>query len=83
MLIYLLSTHKQERVECESARRHFQPGEGPSRGLLRDCTTSLYRTSKKLQYPMENRAMHKYISCKCVVTTVLKMSVTNLCVGEV
>ena len=23
------------------------------------------------------------ISCKCVVTTVLKMSVTNLCVGEV
>ena len=21
----------------ESARMHFQPGEGPSRGLLRDC----------------------------------------------
>ena len=25
---------------CESASRHFQPREGPSRGLLRDCTTS-------------------------------------------
>ena len=24
----------------ESASRHLQPGEGPSRGLLRDCTTS-------------------------------------------
>ena len=23
----------------ESASRSFQPGEGPSRGLLRDCTT--------------------------------------------
>ena len=27
-------------LKCESASRHFQPGEGPSRGLLRDCTTS-------------------------------------------
>ena len=23
--------------KCESASRRFQPGEGPSRGLLRDC----------------------------------------------
>ena len=28
------------RVKCESASRRFQPGEGPIRGLLRDCTTS-------------------------------------------
>ena len=27
-------------LKCESASMHFQPGEGPSRGLLRDCTTS-------------------------------------------
>ena len=33
---------------------HFQPGEGPSRGLLRDCTTgcgtdgSFYSTKKEL-----------------------------------
>ena len=24
-------------INCESATRHFQPREGPSRGLLRDC----------------------------------------------
>ena len=24
-------------LKCESASRHFQPGEGPSRGLLSDC----------------------------------------------
>ena len=24
-------------MKCESASRRFQPGEGPSRGLLRDC----------------------------------------------
>ena len=24
-------------LKCESASRRFQPGEGPSRGLLRDC----------------------------------------------
>ena len=28
-------------LTCESASRRFQPGEGPSRGLLRDCTTSM------------------------------------------
>ena len=27
-------------LKCESTSRRFQPGEGPSRGLLRDCTTS-------------------------------------------
>ena len=27
-------------LKCESASRCFQPGEGPSRGLLLDCTTS-------------------------------------------
>ena len=27
-------------LKSESASGHFQPGEGPSRGLLRDCTTS-------------------------------------------
>merc|ERR1712242_434207 len=27
-------------LKCESASRRFQPGEGPNRGLLRDCTTS-------------------------------------------
>ena len=27
-------------LKCESASRRFQPGEGPSRGLLCDCTTS-------------------------------------------
>ena len=27
-------------LKCESASRRFQPGEGPSRGLLRDCSTS-------------------------------------------
>ena len=26
-------------LKCESARRGYQPGEGTSRGLLRDCTT--------------------------------------------
>ena len=26
--------------KCESTNRCFQPVEGPSRGLLRDCTTS-------------------------------------------
>ena len=33
--------------KCESASRRFQPGEGPSWGLLRDCETdgSLYSTS--------------------------------------
>ena len=24
-------------LKCESTSRHFQPGEGPSRGLFRDC----------------------------------------------
>ena len=27
-------------MQCESASRSFQSGEGPSRCLLRDCTTS-------------------------------------------
>ena len=27
-------------LKCENDSRHFQPGEGPSRGLLRDCKTS-------------------------------------------
>ena len=27
-------------IQCESASRHFQPGEGPSRGLLRDYEPS-------------------------------------------
>ena len=27
-------------LKCESGSSRFQPGEGPSRGLLRDCTTS-------------------------------------------
>ena len=27
-------------TKCESGSSHFQPGEGPSRGLLCDCTTS-------------------------------------------
>ena len=31
---------KAPGLKCESASRRFQPGEGPSRGLLRDCTTS-------------------------------------------
>ena len=37
-----LNTHlaKCLNSECERASRRFQPGEGPSRGLLRDCTTS-------------------------------------------
>ena len=26
-------------LKCESASRHFKPREGPSRDLLRDCTT--------------------------------------------
>ena len=30
----------QPVVQSRSASRRFQPGEGPSRGLLRDCTTS-------------------------------------------
>ena len=28
------------QCQCESGSSSFQPGEGPSRGLLRDCTTS-------------------------------------------
>ena len=32
--------NSQQCLKCESASRRFQPGEGPSRGLLRDCTTS-------------------------------------------
>ena len=28
-------------LKCESASRRFQPGEGPGRGPLRNCTTSL------------------------------------------
>ena len=27
------------RLKCVSGSRHFQPGEGPGRGLLRDCKT--------------------------------------------
>ena len=27
---------------CLAATRHFQSGEGPSRGLLRDCETSIF-----------------------------------------
>ena len=27
-------------LKCESGSSRFLPGEGPSRGLLRDCTTS-------------------------------------------
>ena len=27
-------------AQCESASRRFQPGKGPSMGLLRDCETS-------------------------------------------
>ena len=31
----------EKKFYCsQSASRRFQPGEGPSRGLLRDCTTS-------------------------------------------
>ena len=26
-------------IKCESGSSRFQPGEGPSRGLLRNCTT--------------------------------------------
>ena len=29
-----------QSLKCESTSRHFQSGEGPSRGLLRDCETS-------------------------------------------
>ena len=32
-------TSNNFNVKCESASRRFQPGEGPSRGLLHDCTT--------------------------------------------
>ena len=32
-------TPRSLNVKCESASRRSQPGEGPSRGLLRDCTT--------------------------------------------
>ena len=36
----------------ESACKHFQPGEGPSRGLLRDCTNSpINRLQHYLNYP--------------------------------
>ena len=41
-------------MKCESANRRFQPGEGPSRGLLRDCTTS----------PI-NRLQHKNSFTEC------------------
>ena len=29
----------KECLKCESGSSHFQSGEGPSRGLLRDCET--------------------------------------------
>merc|ERR1712079_495878 len=39
-------------LKCENGSKRFQPGEGPSRGLLRDCTTgcgtdgSFYSTNR-------------------------------------
>ena len=36
--VYLLTMVRLEYcLKCESASRHFQPGEGPSSGLLCDC----------------------------------------------
>ena len=37
-----MSTYREVStcLKCESASRRFKLGEGPSRGLLRDCTTS-------------------------------------------
>ena len=32
-------TPRSDIQMCESSRRRFQPGEGPSSGLLHDCTT--------------------------------------------
>ena len=48
--------------KCESASRCFQPGEGPSRGLLRACTTgcgtdgALHSTSLDVA---RDRGVHK------------------------
>ena len=36
-----LNARLAQCLKCESGSSRFQPGEGPSRGLLRDCTTSL------------------------------------------
>ena len=34
-------------LKCESGSSRFQPGEGHSRGLLRDCTTSSINLSQE------------------------------------
>ena len=35
--LLLVNTRLEKCLKCESASSCFQPGEGPSRGLLRDC----------------------------------------------
>ena len=49
VLLYLLELETMVCKEftrvmilCLAASRHFQSGEGPSRGLLRDCETSIF-----------------------------------------
>ena len=41
------------------ASRRFQPGEGPSRGLLRDCTTSPINRFAALNWIIYIDAPHK------------------------
>ena len=37
-------------LKCESSNGHFQPGEGPSRGLLHDCETSIFSKVRLRHY---------------------------------
>ena len=40
-------------LKCESASRRFQPGEGPSRGLLRDCENLLWNQWSTTQHYLD------------------------------
>ena len=37
--------------QCKSSSKSFQQGEGPSRGLLRDCTTFIFAKVRFQPYP--------------------------------
>ena len=58
-------------LKCESASRRFQPGEGPSRGLLRDCTTSPINSLQHYRFncrPEQIFALHSALP-HCILGT--------------
>ena len=49
--------HNNFHPKCESASRLFQPGGGPSRGLLCDCTTSAI--NRLQQFDIKHTNIHQ------------------------